>query len=113
MSNGYRQGALLTGDDCLRRWATEKKLALRTCGGPKRAIGTRAPILVPMTVNDRWWLDSVQDQLADGCGVRILTIVDDCTRKCLGLVADASLSGLRVARELDRINENRGKLDRN
>jgi len=37
------------------------------------------------------------------------TVVDDCTRECLTLVADTSLSGLRVARELDRIIERRGK----
>ncbi len=30
-------------------------------------------------------------------------VVDDFTRECLGLVADTSLSGLRVGRELDRI----------
>ena len=36
---------------------------------------------------------------------RILTIVDDFARECLGLVVDSSLTGLRVARELDRIAE--------
>ena len=39
---------------------------------------------------------------------RILTLVDDFTRECLGLVVDTSLTGLRVARELDRIAELRG-----
>ena len=35
-------------------------------------------------------------------------MVDDFTRECLGLVVDTSLTGLRVARELDRIAEQRG-----
>ncbi|RKD52101.1 integrase-like protein [Rhizobium sp. WW_1] len=39
----------------------------------------------------------------------MLTVVDDCIRERLGLVADTSLSGLRVARELDRIIKGRGK----
>ena len=39
---------------------------------------------------------------------RILTQVDEFTRECLGLVMDTSLTGLRVARELDRIAELRG-----
>jgi putative transposase len=39
---------------------------------------------------------------------RILTLVDDFTRECLGLVVDISLTGLRVVRELDRIAELRG-----
>lgn len=66
-------------------------------------------MLVPMTANDRWSLDVVSDQLTDGRRFRVLTIVDDCTRECLGLVADTSLSGLRVARELDQITKKRGK----
>ena len=36
-------------------------------------------------------------------------MVDDCTRECLALVADTSLSGTRVARELDRLMIDRGK----
>jgi putative transposase len=36
-------------------------------------------------------------------------VVNDCTRECLALVADTSLSGIRVARELDRLMIERGK----
>ena len=63
----------------------------------------------PMRPNDRWSLDFVADQLTDGRRFRILAIVDDCTRECLALVADTSLSGVRVARELDRLILERGK----
>lgn len=87
----------------------EEKLTVRKRGGRKRAIGTRAPMLVPMAANDRWSLDFVSDQITDGRRLRILTVVDDCTRECLALVADTSLSSLRVARKLDRIIEERGK----
>ncbi|MGY3294403.1 putative transposase [Bradyrhizobium sp. LM3.6] len=87
----------------------EEKLTVRRRGGRKRAIGTRAPMLVPMTPNDRWSLDFVSDQLIDGRRFRILTVVDDCTRECLTLVADTSLSGARVVRELDRLMIERGK----
>src|SRR4029078_8425268 len=73
------------------------------------AIGTRAPMLVPMTSNDRWSLDFVSDQLTDAPRSRILPVVDDFTRECLALVADTSLSGIRVARELDRLIAERGK----
>ncbi|SMX56502.1 Putative transposase (fragment) [Bradyrhizobium sp. ORS 285] len=47
--------------------------------------------------------------MTDGRRFRILTVVDDCTRECLALVADTSLSGTRVARELDRLVAERGK----
>ena len=48
------------------------------------------------------------DTLVSGRRFRVLTLVDDFTRECLGLVVDTSLTGLRVARELDRIAELRG-----
>ena len=93
----------------LFRLYREEKLAVRRRGGRKRAIGTRAPMLVPMAPNERWSLDFVSDQLTDCRRFRILTMVDDCTRESLALVADTSLSGVRVARELDRLMIERGK----
>ena len=47
--------------------------------------------------------------MTDGRRFRILTVVDDCTRECLALVADTSLSGARVARELNRLMIERRK----
>ena len=71
--------------------------------GPGRRCWSR------LRPNERWSLDFVSDQLTDGRRFRILAIVDDCTRECLALVADTSLSGVRVARELDRLIIERGK----
>ena len=47
--------------------------------------------------------------VADGWRLRILAVVDDYARDCLALVADTSISGVRVARELDRILAVRGR----
>ena len=82
---------------------------VRKRGGRKRAVGTRAPIPVPLQPNDRWSLDFVSDQLACGRSFRILAVFDDCTRECLAAVADTSLSGQRVARELDLLIGSRGR----
>jgi len=60
---------------------------------------------LPQGPNQRWSLDFVSDALIDSRRFRILAIVDDFTRECLALVADTSLSGVRVVRELDRIAE--------
>ena len=59
--------------------------------------------------NHRWSLDFVSDQLVSGRRFRILAIYDDCTRECLAAIADVSLSGIRVARELDLLIVSRGK----
>ena len=66
-------------------------------------------MLVPLAPNERWSPDFVSDQMTDGRRFRILTVVDDCTREYIALVADTSLSGLRVARELDRLVAERGR----
>lgn len=61
----------------LFRLYREEKLTVRRRGGRKRAIVTRAPMLIPLQPNERWSLDFVSDQLTDGRRFRILTIVDD------------------------------------
>lgn len=84
----------------LFRLYRKERLMVRRRGGRKRALGTRAPLAVPQWPNDRWSLDFVADQFIDGRRLRVLVVVDDCTRECLALVADTSISGIRVAREL-------------
>src|SRR5205814_7598366 len=44
-----------------------------------------------------------------GGGFRILAFVEECTRECLALVADTSISGRLVARELDNVVRRRGQ----
>jgi putative transposase len=87
----------------LRRLYREERLQVRRRGGRKRALGTRRPMLMPDGPNTRWSLDFVSDAFTDGRRFRVLAVVDDFTRECLALVADTSLSGVRVARELDAI----------
>ena len=102
-----RQGIMLNHKKLYRLYE-EERLTVRKRGGRKRAFGTRAPMAMPQDPNQRWSLDFVSDTLASGRRFRILTLVDDFTRECLALVVDNSLSGMRVARELDRIAERRG-----
>jgi putative transposase len=93
----------------LRRLYREERLQVRRRSGRKRALGTRAPMAIPQALNQRWSLDFLSDQLSDSRRFRILAVVDDFTRECLALVADTSLSGLRVSRELDAIIARRGR----
>jgi putative transposase len=93
----------------LRRLYREERLQVRRRSGRKRALGTRAPIALPQGSNQRWSLDFASDALSDGRRFRILVIVDDFTRECLALIADTSLPGLRVVRELDAVIAARGR----
>lgn len=88
---------------------TEEGLSVKRRRGRKRATGTRSPIFVPTGPNQRWSLDFVSDALSDGRRFRTLNIVDDFAREAIAIVVDTSLSGTRVARELSRLVERRGK----
>jgi len=93
----------------LRRLYAEERLQVRRRGGRNRALGTRAPMVLPQGPNQRWSMDFVSDTLTDSRRFRILVVVDDFTRECLCLVADTSLSGMRVGRELDALITARGR----
>jgi putative transposase len=93
----------------LHRIYREERLMVRKRGGRKRAIGSRTPMPAASRPNDRWSLDFVSDQMVDARRFRVLAIYDDCTRECLAAVADVSLSGRRVGRELDLLIASRGK----
>jgi putative transposase len=97
-----REGHMVNRKRVYRLYKAER-LMVRRRGGRKRALGMRAAIPLPAAANERWSLDFVHDQMVDGRRFRIFAVVDDCTRECLALVADTSIPGLRVARELDRI----------
>jgi putative transposase len=61
--------------------------------------------------NERWSMDFVSDCVSTGKVIRMLTIVDDCTRECPVIEVDNSLGGLRVRRVLDRMASERGLPD--
>ena len=103
-----REGTLVNHKK-LRRLYREERLQVRRRGGRKRALGTRAPLSLPQGPNQRWSLDFVSDTLTDSRRFRMLAVVDDFTRECLTLVADTSLSGVRVGRELDAVIAQRGR----
>lgn len=104
-----RREGLIMNHKKFRRLYREERLQVRRRGGRKRALGTRAPLSIPQGANQRWSLDFLSDAFADGRRFRILAVVDDFTRECLALVADTSLPGLRVTRELDVIIAWRGR----
>lgn len=112
---GYRRLHILlrregepSGINRIYRLYREEGLAVRRRRARRKAVGTRAPILVEAQPNARWSLDFVHDQFGCGRRFRILNVVDDVTRECLGAIPDVSISGRRVARELSRIIEWRG-----
>lgn len=73
----------------------------------KKLTRPRIPMAIPDRVNERWSVDFVSDQLADGRRFRVLNIVDDFSRECVGQIVDSSISGTRMARYLQDLGNRR------
>jgi putative transposase len=113
---GYRRiGVMLAREGIvmnhkkLRRLYREEGLAVKRRRGRNRATGTRKPLPLPAGPSQRWSLDFLSDVFGAGRRFRILAVIDDFTRECLGLIADTSIPGLWVARELDALVRLYGK----
>ncbi len=115
---GYRRVHVL-----LRRegWRMNRKLTYRLYREAglavrrrkRKRIGPfeRKPLPKPTAANRSWSMDFVSDGLADGRRLRCLAIVDDCTRECLAIEVDTSITGTRVKAVLERLRDTRGLPD--
>jgi len=68
----------------------------------------RKPLPKPQQANVSWSMDFVSDGLINGRRLRGLNIVDDCTRECLAIEVDTSLTGSRVKAVMERLADTRG-----
>lgn len=76
----------------------------------KKLVSAARVTTPPLTrPNERWNMDFVEDQLADGRKLRTLTIVDEFSRICPRIEVDTSLPGFRVVRALDELSCTYGK----
>jgi putative transposase len=83
------------------RLYAEEGLIVRT--KQRRKIARRQRVAAPMAAgaNQRWSMDFVSDKLADGRSFRILTVVDQFTRECVGLEAGRAMTGMKVAQAME------------
>ena len=85
----------------------EEGLSVRRRGRKRVSREARMPALAPSGPNQCWSLDFMSDALSWGRRIRLLTVEDAYTRESLAIEVDTSLSGVRVARVLDRVIEER------
>ena len=74
----------------------------------KKLVRPHIPLEVPNGPNQRWSTDFVHHQLTDSWRIRILNVVDDYSRVCVGQLVDLSIAGERTARFLSPMGEARG-----
>ncbi len=75
----------------------------------KRLVRAGVPRPALTAPNQEWALDFVHDAMASGRAIRVLSVVDECTRECLKLEVDTSFASRRVTRALEAIIEERKK----
>ena len=78
----------------------------------KRLQRPRQPMAVLTRVNERWSMDFVYDQLANGRRFRVLNVIDDFSREMIGQLVMFSISGYQVTRFLNQLIEARGAPNR-
>jgi len=98
-----RREGIVVNHKRIERLYREEGLAVR-----RRTRKSLTPILrgrpaPPQRANEQWALDFLQDALASGRKIRVLSIIDVFTREALALEVDTSLPGRRVVRVLDRL----------
>lgn len=86
----------------------EEGLSLRRRKRKKREWKTRVPLEAAFKMNQRWAMDFVHDQLADGRRFRCLNIIDTFSRQCLAIEVATSIGGLGVVKVLERLHETIG-----
>jgi putative transposase len=88
----------------------ELGLSLRYKRGKRlKSALLRQPIKQAHEINQVWSMDFVADNLIDGRKLRLLTVVDCCTRECLAIEVGQSLKGEDVVRTLEQIVHERGR----
>jgi putative transposase len=81
----------------------EAGLALRVRRRRRYAASPRVAVPRPTRPGQRWSMDFVHDHLASGRRFRVLTIVDEFSRRSPGVLVESSISGERVGRFLDGV----------
>lgn len=87
----------------IHRVYREEKLQVKVRRRRKTARWRGDKPLPATRPNERWSMDFMSDQLANGRTIRVFNVVDDFTRQCLAMEVDTSLGGGRVTRVLDRL----------
>ena len=93
----------------IHRLYREEGLAVRRRKRKRVAAGRGVHPIVGTRPNDRWCLDFVSDALASGRRLRVLAILDTCTREALAIEVATSLPGVRVVQVLERLIAERGR----
>lgn len=86
----------------------QQGLMLRMRRRKRLSSQLRLDVPKPQYPNHIWSMDFMRDNLSGGRTMKVLSVVDEYTRKCLAIEVDTSINGTRVARVLSEIGQLEG-----
>jgi len=92
----------------VERLYSEAQLQMPKRKRKKIPLSERQPLVRPQQADQVWSMDFVFDRSADGRTIKCLTIVDDVTHECVGIVAERAIGGSALTRILDKLHITRG-----
>lgn len=81
----------------------QEGLSLRIRRRKKMASQVRTGLVKPDHPNHIWGMDFMRDNLANGSSFKILSVVDEYTRRCHRTETDTSITGVRVTGILNEV----------
>lgn len=106
-----RQRGFGIGQRRVRRIYAEEGLSVRRRRRRRLKPVARRPMSLPARPGQRWSMDFVHDQFADGRCFRVFAVVDDFTRESVVMVAGVSLTSADAAVALCKAILERGRPD--
>ena len=109
MHEVLKREGLVRNHKRMERIYREQGFSLKIRKRKRRISQIRLQLPQATRSNHRWSMDFMQVALSGGRRFRLLCVIDQFTKECILIVADFSISGTRVARELDWLLLTRGK----
>lgn len=108
---GYRRIAIMSGQSLYRVWRLwhQLKLALPRRRPRRRRSGSDMRLPGATVPNSVWCYDFVEDRLARGGKLRLLTVMDEHTRECLAIEVGRYMRSQDVILTLSRLMRLYGK----
>ena len=98
-----REGLVVNRKRSLRVYR-EQRLQIRHRPRRRKISIMRLPIAKPNAPNQVWSMDFIHDRLENGRKLKVLNVVDDFSRVCVGQIVGDSITGRHLAKFFDDLD---------
>lgn len=99
-----REGLVINPKRSLRLYRA-LKLQIKFRPRRKKINVVRIPIKKPTSPNQVWSMDFIHDRLENGRKLKVLNVVDDFSRRCVGQIVSDSITGQHLVNFFEQMDE--------